>query len=57
LAELKRYYGFDKPVYVRYLIWLGLWPRETDSYNVKLGEPRNVGQGQYLIVEKTANGS
>ena len=57
LAELKRYYGFDKPVYVRYLIWLGLWQRETDSYNVKLGEPRNVGNGNFVIVSKQSDGT
>ena len=28
LKELKRFYGFDKPIYQRYLIWLGIWPRE-----------------------------
>ena len=28
LKELKRFYGFDKPIYQRYLIWLGGWPRE-----------------------------
>jgi len=27
LRELKRYYGFDKPIWQRYLIWLGVWPR------------------------------
>ena len=57
LAELKRYYGFDKPVYVRYLIWLGVWPRETDSYNVVLNEPRNVGEGKYVIVSQKSDGT
>jgi microcin C transport system permease protein len=28
MKELKRFYGFDKPIYQRYLIWLGVWPRE-----------------------------
>ncbi len=28
MNELKRYYGFDKPIWARYLIWLGLYPRE-----------------------------
>tara|TARA_Y100000588_G_scaffold311405_1_gene337423 strand:+ start:32172 stop:33461 length:1290 start_codon:yes stop_codon:yes gene_type:complete len=28
LKELRRFYGFDKPIYQRYLIWLGVWPRE-----------------------------
>ena len=52
LAELKRYYGFDKPVYIRYMIWLGIWPRETDSYNVTLGTPRNVGEGKFVVVNE-----
>ena len=52
LAELKRYYGFDKPVYIRYMIWLGIWPRETDSYNVTLGTPRNVGEGKFVVVNQ-----
>jgi microcin C transport system permease protein len=52
LAELKRYYGFDKPVYIRYMIWLGIWPRETDSYNVTLGTPRNVGEGKFVVVSE-----
>jgi microcin C transport system permease protein len=55
LAELKRYYGADKPVYIRYLIWLGLYPREMESYNVKLNEPRNVGGGRSVIVEGNGN--
>ena len=28
MKELERFYGFDKPIYQRYLIWLGVWPRE-----------------------------
>ena len=27
LARLKRQYGLDRPLPVRYLIWLGVWPR------------------------------
>ena len=29
LKELERFYGFDKPIYQRYLIWLGIWPRDV----------------------------
>jgi len=50
LDELKRYYGFDKPLIVRYLIWLGLWKREAETYNVKLNERRLVGDGQSLML-------
>ena len=28
LEDLKRFYGFDKPIWQRYLIWLGVWERE-----------------------------
>jgi microcin C transport system permease protein len=28
LNDLKRFYGFDKPIWMRYLIWLGIWERE-----------------------------
>ena len=34
LKELKRFYGFDKPIYQRYLIWLGVWPREIKHREV-----------------------
>ena len=27
LKELERFYGFDKPIWQRYLIWLGVLPR------------------------------
>jgi microcin C transport system permease protein len=33
MKELKRFYGFDKPIYQRYLIWLGVWPREIKHRN------------------------
>lgn len=56
LEELNRFYGFDKPVYLRYLIWLGLYPRETDSYKVVPGEARNVGEGRQVVVTGTATG-
>ena len=34
LKELERFYGFDKPIYQRYLIWLGIWPREIKHREV-----------------------
>ena len=36
LRELKRFYGFDKPIWQRYLIWLGVWPRGIKHRNFKL---------------------
>ena len=34
LRELRRFYGFDKPIFQRYLIWLGVWPREIKHREV-----------------------
>jgi len=31
LEDLRIQYGLDKPVIVRYLIWIGLWPRENKT--------------------------
>ena len=33
LEKMKKFYGFDKPIPVRYLLWLGVWPR---VYNEKI---------------------
>ncbi|HYF03594.1 MAG TPA: ABC transporter permease subunit [Patescibacteria group bacterium] len=55
LEQLKRYYGFDKPVWVRYLIWLGLYPRETDSFDMTPNTARNVGEGKRVYVERSGN--
>ncbi|HJN68162.1 MAG: ABC transporter permease subunit [Candidatus Marinimicrobia bacterium] len=57
LLELKRFYGFDKPIWQRYLIWLGGWPRaikhrnivfETDQAEIE----KYVGKGTYVTVRK-----
>ena len=55
MRELKRFYGFDKPVYQRYLIWLGVWPREIKHRELEFegGETeqqKNVGRGTYMTV-------
>lgn len=36
LKELERFYGFDKPIYQRYLSWLGIWPREIKHRDFKI---------------------
>ena len=38
LDKLRRQYGLDKPIIVRYLIWLGFWPKEYKSKIVKVGK-------------------
>ena len=60
LKELERFYGFDKPIWQRYLIWLGVWPREIKHRNIefKIGETekkKNMGKRRYAYVKK--NGS
>ena len=36
LKELERFYGFDKPIYQRYLSWLGVWPREIKHRDFRI---------------------
>ena len=55
LKELERFYGFDKPIWQRYLIWLGVWPREIKHRNLafKVGEiekKKNMGKRRYAYV-------
>ncbi|MDP6418501.1 MAG: ABC transporter permease subunit [Candidatus Krumholzibacteria bacterium] len=45
LEEMKRFYGFDKPGPVRYLRWLGLWPREMDGVTLKPGKWKKLQKG------------
>lgn len=53
-AELERYYQFDKPLPVRYLMWLGFWPRpvSTKDVPVELGVPRSAGGGEQIVVRR-----
>ena len=41
LKELERFYGFDKPIYQRYLSWLGIWPREIKHRDFSLDPNQN----------------
>ena len=41
LKELERFYGFDKPIYQRYLSWLGIWPREIKHRDFSL-DPNQI---------------
>ena len=59
MLELKRFYGFDKPGWQRYLIWLGVWPREIKHRELvfeqdKLKVQKYMGKGRYVSV--TRNG-
>ena len=37
LEDLRMQYGLDKPLLVRYLIWLGIWPKEVKNRTVTIG--------------------
>ncbi len=42
LKELERFYGFDKPIYQRYLSWLGIWPREIKHRDFTIGKDETI---------------
>jgi len=55
LEKLRRQYGLDKPIWKRYLIWLGLAQKEIEYKEVEWGIPfrytiENLGQGNYSPV-------
>lgn len=50
IEELKRFYGFDKPIWKQYLIWLGVMKRDAETFNVTLGQRRLVGDGKSLML-------
>ena len=57
LKELERFYGFDKPIWQRYLIWLGVWEREIKHRTLffKIGDTevkKNMGKRRYAYVKK-----
>ena len=35
MEQMKRLYGFDKPHWEAYLIWLGVMPRETEFRQIR----------------------
>ena len=39
LDELRMQFGLDKPMMIRYLIWLGIYPKEVKNKEVTLNEP------------------
>ena len=52
LEKLRMQFGLDKPVWKRYLIWLGLAEKEIEYKEVEWGIPfrytiENLGQGKY----------
>jgi len=58
LKELERFYGFDKPIYQRYLSWLGVWPREIKHRDFTIDKGKDVYEkrvgkkdGRFWIVD------
>lgn len=50
MKELERFYGFDKPIYQRYLIWLGVWPREIKHRDFTI--PSNISSFEKRVGKK-----
>ena len=38
LNELRMQFGLDKPIIIRYLIWLGIYPKEVKNKKIKLNQ-------------------
>ncbi len=55
IDELKRLYHYDRPLYEQYAIWLGIWPGEVESFKLKFGQKRLIGNGKYVFVEKSGD--
>ncbi len=60
IRELERFYGFDKPIWQRYLIWLGVWPREIKHRNLTfhIGETekkKNMGKRRFAYVKRSGS--
>ena len=69
LNELRMQYGLDKPIFIRYLIWLGLYSKEQknkivtinsafrDSFSsVKIGEYKKILLQKYIQVVEDEGG-
>ena len=39
LDKLRMQFGLDKPIIIRYLIWLGIYPKEVKNKKVDLNQP------------------
>ena len=38
---MSAYYGFDKPFFTAYCVWLGVWPREETKQLIKIEDGKN----------------
>jgi len=56
VARLKAFYGLDRPGPIRYLVWLGVWPKEINQYHVKFAgdntdESHRLSSKNYLQIK------
>ena len=51
LKELERFYGFDKPIYQRYLSWLGVWPREIKHRDFSIPKDIKVTVEKQTVIK------
>ncbi|MCX6139840.1 MAG: ABC transporter permease subunit [Candidatus Kapabacteria bacterium] len=56
LEALQRYHQVNEPIWKRYLMWLGMFPRPVNDYLALIDTPQNVGQNHRIIVKKDVNG-
>ena len=59
LNEMRMQFGLDKPIIVRYLIWLGVYPKEIKNKKVKLNQSFrdsfssvNIGNFKKFLLQK-----
>ena len=53
--QLRKQFGLDKPVIVRYLIWMGLWKRLIDDKKINLDYPYEITDLDYYERYKVSN--
>ena len=59
LEQMRMQFGLDKPIIIRYLIWLGLHPKEKKNKTVSLNSPFrdsfesvNIGEYNKILLQK-----
>ena len=55
IEQLRKQYSLDKPIAVRYLVWIGAWPRLIDDKTIDLDYPYEITDLQYLERYKISN--
>ena len=55
IEQLRKQYSLDKPIIVRYLVWLGFWPRLIDDKTISLDFPYEKTDVEYADRYKIIN--